>query len=117
MNSYSTQSFQNFSLATFTFAGDIPGIIFFGSFLIIPGCLLGEFLYIKYAKSKKIIIGTILFSFLGVLYGTIIVIINGFSSIDISLLFFIYPNTTLGSILFFLFRRPWFKQDKKVVYS
>lgn len=111
LNSYNTQSLQHFYSGVISFTSDLPGIILFGSYLIIPGCVLGELLYNKYVKSKKIITGVILFGFLGVTYGTIILIIDGggYTS-DTSFLSLVYTITIIGSILFYLFRRPWIKR-------
>ncbi|MFJ5717923.1 hypothetical protein [Neobacillus sp. NPDC093127] len=115
LGSYNTQSLQHFYLGVKSFISDLTAIIFFGSYLIIPGCLLGELLYNKYVKSKKIITGVILFGFLGVTYGTIILIIDGggFTS-DTSSLSLVYTITIIGSILFYLFRRPWNKRTGQV---
>ncbi|MFJ7309999.1 hypothetical protein [Peribacillus frigoritolerans] len=114
LGSYRTQSFHNFYLGVKSFTSNLPGIIFFGSYIIIPGCLLGEMLYNKYVKPKKIITGVILFGLLGVTYGTIILIIEGggFKS-DTSFLSLVYTITIIGSILFYLFRRSSLKRREK----
>jgi len=118
LGSYQTQSFHNFYTGVKSFTSNLPGIIFFGSFIIIPGCLLGEMLYNKYVKSKKIIIGVILFGLLGVAYGTIILIIDGGGFVsNTSFLALVYTITIIGSILFYLFRKPSLKEEGKLISS
>jgi hypothetical protein len=118
LDSYNTQSLQHFYSGVKSFTSNLPGIIFFGSYLIIPGCLLGELVYNKFVNSKNIITGVILFGVLGVIYGTIILIIDGGGiTSDTSFLSLVYTITIVGSFLFYLFRRPWNKGENKIISS
>ncbi|SDM61419.1 hypothetical protein SAMN04488137_1034 [Fictibacillus solisalsi] len=89
---------------------EIPTIITFGSFIILPGCLIGEVLYCRFVHNKHFLLGCLIYAGIGVLYGSIFFLLSYLSDPssegDIDWYFWlIYINSTVGSVMFYIFRR------------
>ncbi|WP_043933805.1 hypothetical protein [Bacillus sp. EB01] len=97
INNVLLMEYDTFSSRAARFAEGVPSILIFGHYYVLPGCILGEWVYRKFAVSKRFLTGFVLFALLGFAFG---IIISGFQLNAI-----ILAITIVGSVLFFCFRR------------
>ncbi|SDN46654.1 hypothetical protein SAMN04488137_4557 [Fictibacillus solisalsi] len=106
LSPYRMESLDNFKIGLSTM--EIPAIITFGSFFILPGCFIGEVLYCRFVHNKHFLLGCLIFIVIGFAYGStfyLLAYIDPSSEGDFVFDWFIYVNSTVGSLMFYIFRK------------
>ncbi|MDM5200389.1 hypothetical protein QUF79_20445 [Fictibacillus enclensis] len=83
----------------------VPSVLIYGSYFIIPGCLIGEWVYRKFAYRLNYFLSLLIFACVGLIYAVLLSLPGYLSdgTVDIFSVLFLLP--IIGAVLFFIFRR------------